>query len=221
VYNEGVTLLDAILRSPAAPEWSRKLQDALAAESKRREAFRDWLTPETKAEFINGEVVVHSPARNDHNRVGLRIAHVLDAYAIRRKLGQVGAEKNLISLTRNDYEPDVCWWSSEKSVHFRPDTMVFPAPDLVVEVLSPSTEARDRGIKFEDYAAHGITEYWLVDAELKGVEQYVLSQGTYQLKMKSSSGTLDSSAAGGIAFPVEALFDDEPHARLLKSIWAS
>ena len=45
--------------------------------------------------------------------------------------------------------------------------MKYPAPDFIAEILSPSTDERDRGIKFEDYAAHGVGEYWLLDPVIK------------------------------------------------------
>lgn len=50
--------------------------------------------------------------------------------------------------------------------------MRFPAPDLVVEVLSASTVAIDCSVAFEDSAAHGVGEYWLLDPDTKTVEQY-------------------------------------------------
>ena len=50
--------------------------------------------------------------------------------------------------------------------------MRFPAPDLVVEVLSVSTVVIDCGVAFEDYAAHGVGGYWMIDPDTKTVEQY-------------------------------------------------
>ena len=41
--------------------------------------------------------------------------------------------------------------------------MLFPAPDFAVEVLSPSTQKNNRGIKFDDYALHNVSEYWIID----------------------------------------------------------
>ena len=64
----------------------------------------------------------------------------------------------LVGLTRNDFEPDIVFYGAEKAAALRPDQTTFPPPDLIVEVLSESTEARDRGIKMEDYAAHGVRE---------------------------------------------------------------
>jgi Uma2 family endonuclease len=85
--------------------------------------------------------------------------------------------------------------------------MKFPAPDLVVEVLSDSTEAIDRGVKFEDYALHGVAEYWLVDPEQESVEQYLLGEETYELAVKVKSGTIQSVVVPGFEIPVRAIFD--------------
>ena len=96
--------------------------------------------------------------------------------------------------------------------------MHFPAPDLVVEVLSPSSEAIDRGVKFEDYAAHAVGEYWLVDAESENVEQYVLQGEDYKLHMKSGSGLLTSLSVSGFEVPVRAIFDQAENLAALQRI---
>ena len=70
--------------------------------------------------------------------------------------------------------------------------MQFPAPDIVVEVLSPSTEKYDRETKFDDYVAHGIKEYWIIDAEHETIEQYFLQDEKYELLLKAKDGTIES-----------------------------
>ena len=124
----------------------------------------------------------------------------------------------MISLTRNDYEPDLCFFRKETAQAFTPDQMLFPAPDFIAEILSPSTAARDRGIKFEDYAAHGVGEYWLLDPETEVVEQYVLEGGRYALRLKSGSGEIESTMIDGFLIPVRALFDDVAHLREVQRI---
>ena len=54
---------------------------------------------------------------------------------------------------------------------------VFGAPDLVVEVLSPSTAKNDRGYKKDVYAKYGVKEYWIAVPETKSIEQYLLTYG--------------------------------------------
>lgn len=77
--------------------------------------------------------------------------------------------------------------------HFIPDVMivcdpdkvkkdgVYGAPDLVVEVLSPSTAKRDRGYKKDAYAKAGVKEYWIVSPGDKSIEQYFLQDGQFVL----------------------------------------
>ena len=84
--------------------------------------------------------------------------------------------------------------------------MKFPVPDLVVEVLSESTEPRDRGVKFEDFQAHGVGEYWIVDAGRAVIEQYVLRGAAFELVLKSGSGELRSEVVPGFVVPVRAFF---------------
>ena len=118
-------------------------------------------------------------------------------------------EKCLCVFPRNDYEPDIVFFGPDKAAAMSPDTMKFPVPDLAVEVLSNSTEARDRGVKFEDFAANSVGEYWIVDADASIIEQYVLRSGEYELALKSSSGRLRSEVIDGFQIDVESLFDED------------
>lgn len=85
--------------------------------------------------------------------------------------------------------------------------MKFPAPNWLVEVLSESTKANDRGVKFKDYEAHGIFEYWIIDPEKEVVEQYLLQVGAYKLLLKTGQGTISSQVLSGFDIPVRAIFD--------------
>ena len=195
--------------SPLLADVVDELTRWLAAERARRQRFYQDITPEMKAEFIEGEVVLHSPARNGHLDVTSRLSRLLSLYVDVHRLGEVKIEKCLVVFPRNDYEPDLVFFRADKAAGFAPGTMKFPVPDLIVEVLSDTTEARDRGVKFDDYEAHGVGEYWIVDPEAKTVEQYVLRAGRYELRMKAASGELASEVITGLRFPVKALFDSE------------
>ena len=167
-----------LLEAPDALLVIERAQAILADESSRRRAFREWLTDDVKAEFINGEVIMHSPVMRRHLAATQNLMVLLHAYVHKNALGEVDSEKAMVSLTRNDYEPDICYWNAKTAATFQDDQMEHPAPDLVVEVLSKSTTGRDRGIKFEDYAAHGVREYWIIDPVRKAVEQHELDEGT-------------------------------------------
>lgn len=212
------TVLDPILSSPRFPHYLRQLQETFRIEQRKREHFYQTITDEDKAEFINGEIIFHAPVKMQHDRVSQLLATLLGSYVRSRQLGYVGHEKLLISLSRNDYEPDLCYFSREKASRFTPDQMVFPAPDFVIEILSESTEACDRGIKFEDYAAHGVAEYWIVDPEAETVEQYLLAEGQYQLAVKVKDALLRSPTIPNFAIPARAIFDETQNLQTLRQL---
>jgi Uma2 family endonuclease len=215
------SVLEPLIRSPKLPTYIRQLEIALAEEQRKRQHFYETVKEGDKVEFINGEVVMHSPVRLSHNDASFALTMLLKAFVDSRGLGVVGHEKLMISLSRNDYEPDVCFWHKEKAAPFQPDQLRFLAPDFVAEVLSDSTADVDRGIKFEDYAAHGVSEYWIMDPDSQTVEQYLLEGEKYKLTVKSdstSNATLKSAAIPGFSIPIRAIFNPAERQRALREL---
>ncbi|MCY7348627.1 MAG: Uma2 family endonuclease, partial [Pyrinomonadaceae bacterium] len=97
---------------------------------------------------------------------------------------------------------------TDKAKEFKRKQVQFPAPDFVVEVLSDSTAKNDRETKFQDYAAHGIGEHWIVDAENETVEQYFLQNERYELLLKAKNGTIESVVLPKFKIPIRAIFDE-------------
>jgi Uma2 family endonuclease len=211
-------ILEELKKSPQLPRYAHEIQRLLEEERKRRDRFYDELSEERPMEFINGEVIVHSPVRLKHNQATQNLLVLIQAHVRRNDLGLVTSEKTLVCLTRNDYEPDICFWGKAKSSQLKPDQTKFPAPDFVAEVLSESTEAVDRGVKFEDYAAHHVGEYWLVDADARAIEQYTLSGEVYRLAARKDAGSLRSAVIAGLEVPVAAVFDANENQRALRAI---
>jgi Uma2 family endonuclease len=214
-------VMKALRHLPFLPELSEEIVAHLNAEARRRQSFYAEMSEQTKTEFIDGEVIMHSPARNAHLIATGNLLHLLMTWVKRKRLGVVHSEKCLCVFPRNDYEPDIVFFSAAQAAEFGPDTMKFPIPEFIVEVLSDSTAARDRGVKFQDYEAHGVREYWIVDADAQRVEQYLLRNGVYELAVKSDSGTLASAVIAGLRIPVRAIFDDAENAAALAALSAS
>ncbi len=212
--------LTELLDSPTLPEAAEVIRRRLEDERELRHRFYAEIRDDQKAEFINGEIIMSSPARDRHLRVKDNV-HQLVGTFIRTRLpeGKVRGEKALCVFPRNDYEPDLCFFGAEKANGIGPDTMKFPVPDFAVEVLSPSTEQRDRGVKFVDYAAHGVGEYWILDPVASVLEQYLPAEnGTYELRVKSGSGDVVSAVIPGLRLPVRAIFDEEENLVALRRI---
>ena len=214
-------LINSILSLPNAPIIMNKVNQQLKAEKIKRENFYNEITDEEKVEFINGEIIVHSPVKKEHNDASRFLHQLLGPYVGMNELGYIGYEKIMITLSRNDYEPDLCFFKKAKAKAFKDGQSLFPAPDLVVEVLSKGTSKNDRGIKFEDYQAHEVMEYWIVDPIKKIIEQYQLNKSKkYELILKAKSGTIESKAVKGFSFKIAAIFEEKKNMeelmRLLK-----
>lgn len=146
---------------------------------------------------------------------------MIDTYVQLKDCGYVGCEKILTSFTRNDYEPDLVFYNSAVSNHFEKDQWKFPVPDFIVEVLSDSTEEKDRGIKFEDYELHGVKEYWIIDTSTEMVEQYLLKNNKFALQLKTAEGHIESPTIHGFKIDVRAIFDKAMNVQALQTILAN
>lgn len=213
-------VVEELLASPTLPDTLARLNAALREERQRRERFYEEITPEMKAEFINGQVIMHSPATHEHSLIRQYIEKLLSTYVDGHDLGVVSAEKSLCVFPRNDYEPDVIFFGPEKAKKLRAKTLKFPVPDFICEILSESTARRDRGVKFEDYQAHGVREYWIVNPDRREVEQFVLEKGRYTLRMKSRTGEVASVAIKGFRASLAAFFDAKANLAALRQMLA-
>jgi Uma2 family endonuclease len=202
-------ILEPLLRSPMLKLYVDELTETLRREQAARDRFRATLDEDVRAEFINGEVVTHMPARDAHTSSIANIARVAQSHVWIHKLGCLRTENALTEFTRNDYGPDICFWTLEKSSLFTPATTIYPVPDFICEVVSKSTEHRDGGLKFDDYAAHGVKEYWLVDPEKKSIEQFRAVKGRFELVGRFTDGVMRSVAIAGFEMPVEVAFDED------------
>ncbi|AQG82343.1 hypothetical protein AWR27_05555 [Spirosoma montaniterrae] len=214
-------LLFQILDTPQAPLILQRAQAILHDEQRKRQTFYEWLDEDKKAEFINGEIVVHSPALDRHNAAMLLLARLLSIYVDDRQLGMVRAEKALIELTRNSYEPDVCFFGPSKAAHITDEQLYYPAPDFIAEVLSKGTEKNDRETKFADYAAHGVAEYWIIDPLRRTIEQYGIDADTEEYALDGTFGikdTITSHAIVDFAIPVRAIFDAAANMLALRTL---
>ena len=216
-------LISAILEEPDAYFLLQEANIALDNEKKRRIDFYNDITEQEKVEFINGEIIVHSPVMKRHNSATVLLSRLMSIYGDIHQLGFVGIEKIMITLTRNDYEPDICFFRKEKSDNFIENQTLFPAPDFIIEILSEGTKKRDRGtsvrgVKFKDYQAHQIEEYWIIDPIHETIEQYHLEEGQYELLLKSSEGNIKSFVMKDFQIPIQSVFDEVINIETLKKL---
>ena len=134
---------------------------------------------EIRDEMLNGRVVLMSPRPAvNHNRVIGNIFFAFMGY-LRGKTCEPFADGTDVYLSEKDRViPDVMIICKKEIIKRKG---VFGVPDLIVEVLSPGTEKRDRGYKKDLYEKSGVREYWLVDTESQTIEVYLLKDKKYVL----------------------------------------
>lgn len=213
-----MTLVDQIFRSPHLPQILRELNSLWEKEQADRRAFYEQISENDKAEFINGQPVFHSPVKRKHSSTLDFLQTLLSVYVRMNGLGRIYVEKLMIELTRNSFEPDLCFFTAHRDAQFDEEQMLFPAPDFIIEILSRKTEKYDRGVKFEDYEAHGIKEYWIVDPTHKTIEQYLLKNKRYELALKSNDGYIESKVIKGFKMPIRAGFYERENLKALQAI---
>lgn len=134
---------------------------------------------ETWEELLDGTVVAMSPRPAvNHNRVASRISSIFEHYLWGKKCIPFGDGTDLYLSEKDRFVPDgmiVCDKDKVKA------DGVYGAPDLVVEILSPSTARNDRGYKKEKYEEYGVPEYWIVNPNDQSIEVYLLQEGRYKL----------------------------------------
>ena len=219
------TAIRQILKSPRAGQHLEAMKHALDDETQKRKAFYEWIDENTKAEFIGGKIIVHSPVSDEHWKTTDLLSRIVSIYASVKKLGRVGVKKVMISLTHNDYEPDIVFFKKEKADTFTQGQVLFPAPDFIVEILSKKTSKTDKTIKKADYAAHGVKEYWIIDTVKQTIEQYILLKDTdteyFPPYIHSIHDDITSRVIEGFSIPVRAIFDEvanvEALAQLMKA----
>ena len=126
-------------------------------------------------ERLNGKYVAMSRPKMNHARVAGNVFGFFDR-TIDKKY-HLFYEPDLF-LEDDNVIPDIVVVSDISIIR---SNGIYGAPDLVVEILSPSTLKRDKGYKMELYERSGVPEYWLVDPENKAIEIYHLTDGRYRL----------------------------------------
>jgi Uma2 family endonuclease len=130
-------------------------------------------------ELFDGEVYMVPPPNVWHQNVVVKLSRVLDTHVTRENLGWVFVAPTGLILTQENYvEPDLIFVSTERHTLIT-KRGIEGVPDLVVEVLSPSTRRRDLRAKFQLYARFGVPHYWVVDSEGRNLVAFELRGAAY------------------------------------------
>ena len=131
-------------------------------------------------ELWHGRLIMSPAPTPFHQLVALRLQDALYRWVDRRKLGVVlGAPSDVVLAPDLALQPDVLFIAKARQNIIK--THIYGAPDLVMEVVSPDRPRRDYKDKKEQYEAHGVKEYWIVDPDRQRIEVWTLRADFYQL----------------------------------------
>lgn len=174
------------------------------------EEFLAWADEDVWAEWVDGEVIKLSPASKRHQLIAGFIAAIFQFYVEAHKLGVVltAPFQMKIGPKLSGREPDVLFVAT-RHLHRLKDTYLDGPADLVVEIISPESRARDRGAKFYEYEQGGVREYWLIDPLRKQAEFYQLGKDKiYRPAPIASDGIYRSAALRGFEMKVDWLWQE-------------
>ena len=168
-------------------------------------------TPEDKRyQLLDGEMILAPSPTARHQTIAMNLALALQGFVREHAAGRVWFAPLDVVLSNYDVaQPDILFVSNERA-GIVTKANIQGGPDLVVEILSPSTLQYDRGYKQLLYSRHGVREYWIVDPDAETVE--VLAEGDGGLVHQGAyrrEQTLTSPLLEGLSIDLEQVFGQD------------
>lgn len=172
------------------------------------EEFVAWADEDTRAEWVEGEIQQMSPVSKIHQELCGFLFALLREFIEAHGLGVLFDQTFLMRLRdqRTGREPDLLFVSNA-NLHRVTNTYLDGPADLVVEIVSPESEVRDREVKLAEYERAGIPEYWLIDPLRSIALFYQLGKdGRYRVIPPDTDGVYRSRILDGLWLNVDGLW---------------
>ena len=175
------------------------------------EDYKSLPESETKRyELLKGELLMVPSPTEYHQRISGNLQFILRQFVQGRDLGRLYYAPLDVVLGKEEerevVQPDIFFISKDRTGIIAEEE-VRGAPDLVIEIISPGTEERDRRYKKTLYARHGVKEYWIIEPEAKTVEVFTLGEKGFELlKAYKSLETLCSPLLKGLEIDLQEVF---------------
>ncbi len=172
--------------------------------------YRDYLelNDDKRYEVINGRLYEMPAPTVFHQRILNALNLLIYMFSKRNKVGEVFISPVDVILSETSIvQPDLVFISKENKDIVK--DRIYGSPDLVVEIVSPTSYYRDRYEKFRIYEEAGIKEYWLVYPGEKAIEVWVLKEGKYELySIASGEGKVKSKVLKGLRIDLKEIFGE-------------
>ena len=152
-------------------------------------------------ELIDGELIEMPAPTPLHQAVQVHLASLLFFFVMQRKLGRVYVSPLDVQFAGMIVQPDIVYVSSERAGVVTTQRLV-GAPDLAVEILSPSTRSHDLATKHDIYRRHGVREYWTIDIQSRSATVWALVGDRYVEQRPDEQGQLVSTVLPGFTVDI-------------------
>ena len=176
----------------------------------KRYTFADYITwtCEERYELIGGEPYLMSPGptrqhQSISERIGRRIGNFLEGKTCLLYYAPFDVRLNADAEDDTVVQPDISVICDRSKLD---DHGCVGAPDLVIEILSPSTDRHDRFVKFNVYLNAGVREYWIVDPVSKSVSVHILDNGRYVTSVYGDTDHLPVHVLPGCEIDLNEVF---------------
>jgi Uma2 family endonuclease len=159
-------------------------------------------------ELLNGLIVKRSSPHHLHQRCLFALAKAFDSFVNPIQAGNLYLAPVDVYLDAYNYVvPDLVFISQARQSILHLDGYIKGTPDLIAEIISPSSAKLDRGEKMKLYRHHQVSEYWIVDFRSACVEVYLLKEGEYELEyLEVEKGIVRSTVLTGLELEISQLF---------------
>ena len=162
-------------------------------------------------EIIDGEMIRKSAPTPMHQRISRKVMVIIDRFISEKKTGEIFQSPIDVYLDEyNKPQPDLVFVSESKKAIITNDGIV-GVPDLIIEIISPTSIIRDRIEKKALYEKMSVPEFWLIDPQYTAIEIYTLQNSRYELLSAATTleGELKSSLFEGLAINLKDIFSAE------------
>jgi len=160
-------------------------------------------------ELINGYIMKKSAPRPQHQNISMNLSIEIGTFVKKRGLGKLFTSPIDVFLDDlNAVQPDLVFIPTEKQ-NIITDDGIIGIPDLIIEIISPSSVLRDSVDKKNLYERLNVKEYWIIDPQYQDIQVYTIQNGRYELYsgITMFEGELKSIIFEGIAIDLAELFE--------------
>lgn len=163
-------------------------------------------------ELLHGDLYMVPAPTTRHQQISINLSLLLQRHVKSHRLGEILYSPVDVILGHGDarevVQPDLLFVATGR-LHIVKLHGIEGPPDLVVEILSPGTEERDRGYKLTMYARHGVPEYWIIDPHTRTMDLYRTGPSGYLPAMHYGENDIIACPLfGDLIIPLSEVFAD-------------